>query len=70
MELWKAHECTAQDGRTERNLVVQEHAAVSETRRIYSQWLEDDNKQKVPKRPHYKLSVISAYLNGINGNFA
>lgn len=27
-------------------LVVQEHAAVW---RIYSQWLEDDDKQKMPK---------------------
>lgn len=46
--LWKALECPAQDGRTERILVVQDHAAVW---RIHSQWLEDDDEQKIKRCP-------------------
>lgn len=63
-----------QDGRTERSLAVQEHAAVKETM-MYSQGLENDYKQRLPKRltmSHWYLKILTesthASCNGCQMN--
>lgn len=49
VELWKAQH------RSVVTFVVQEYAAVQDSGRIYSHWLQDNNEQKMPTSLTVKL---------------